>query len=91
MGRVSSQEFSVHLCCGFLGGMGEGSLLQCKKYLGITAGDKGGRLPPRVIGRHSFNVVPAIDHTDDILGVAAIFLNTDYILIPAKWNPGIED
>jgi len=91
MGRVSAEEFAIHLFCGVLGGMGEGSFLQRKKYLRISACNKGSRFPSRVIRGNPFNVVPAIHHTDDIPGVAASLSNTDHILIPSKRNPGIED
>lgn len=91
MTRVSLEEFAIYLYCGDLSGKGKGSFLQCKKYLGISTCDKGSRLPSRLIRGNPFSVVPAIHYADDIPGVAAIFLNTDHILIPAKRNPGTED
>jgi hypothetical protein len=91
MGGVSSEEFAVHLFCGGLSGIGGGVFPQSKKNLGIPSCNKGSRFPSRVIGGNPFNIVPAIDHTDDILSVAAIFLNVDHILIPAKRNPGAKN
>ena len=90
MGRVLVEEFAIDLFCSVLGGMGEGSFLQGKKCLGISAGDKGSRFPPCVIRGNPFNVVPSIHNTDDIPGISTILLNKDYILIPAKRNPGTE-
>ena len=91
MGGVSSEEFVIHLFCGVLSGMGGGSFPQRKKNLRISSCNKGSRFPSRVIRGNPFNIVPAINHTDDILCAATIFLNMDHILIPAKRNQGIEN
>ena len=91
MGGVSSEEFAINLFCGVLSGMGEGMFPQRKKNLGISFYDKGSRFPSREIGGNPFNIVPAVNHTDDILSVAEIILNVDHILIPAKRNPGTEN
>jgi len=91
VGGVSSEEFAIHLFCGVLSGTGEGLFTQGKKNLGISSCNKGSRFPSRVIGGNPFNIVPAINHTDDIHSVAEIFVNVDHILIPAKRNPGTEN